>query len=351
MNCQLLTRSYCKLLGSLGHSIGSRPLLFLLLPPLLLGALIYPFIAEVRRYSQSEGQDDLEMLWPISSRSARDKAAMGRLFPDGPGDRSLLSPTQFVLLISSKDLGSIWRPEIVVEYNQLLTDLNSINLTENGVNYNYSRLCLVDISTGKCPVDLFLSIWEAQRNGRVRKLSYPILAFYDDNSRGDSPNSLVYIGPLLGGVITDRDGQIRYAKYVRVEWRLSTGGFHDLLLKQFSLKFTKFLAKFQSELINVNYWSAEGFKSDVAKIRSRTLRFSPLLVGVLVLFPISSAFMSSCVTSKPWLALSGVISALMGMTLAFSFLFICKVSMMDLILFIPFLILREYPLSVPPYFI
>ena len=65
----------------------------------------------------------------------------------------------------------------------------------------------------------------------------------------------------------------------------------------------------------------------------------PYLILVIAVFSVLSCMMSDPVASKPWLALSGVVSAGLGVVTAHGLLFALSIPLIQIAMITPFLVL------------
>lgn len=338
-------RPYRKLMAKLGLLIGYHPLPFLLVPLCISLSLVYPFIEGLRDYKKYAvtRAGAIELFTPTDSWSQDQKRRMERYFTDGGyfSDRTVISPTLFILLVSAKDSGTVLRNEIANEYSQLRTSLESLIFLYNNTVYDYKRLCATDTDGIKCQPDPFITIWNLHKNGILRTITYPFVNF-SEVSDVKLFSTEFYIGPLFGGVETDSANRILYSKYVRLILNLPRKTFSEELLNTFGKNFVDYVESYRSDVLELSYWAAIKYIDDMQLISRRVIKLLPFLVGILLLFALVSCCMRDCVLSQPWLAICGIISASLGIQCGYAILFLLRVQLIEIAMIVPFLVLCKF---------
>lgn len=331
-------------MAKLGMLIGRCPLPFLLLPSCISLCLVYPFLEGLRDYKKFAvtRAGAIELFTPVDSWAQNQKQKMESIFTDGGyfSDRTVISPTLFILLVSAKDGGTVLRDDVANEYSTLRTSLESMIFILNNTVYDYKRLCSVDLDNVKCQPDPFMTLWNLRKNGILRHITYPFVNFSDVTSSNVKLFSTeFYIGPLFGGVKTDSSDKIVDAKFVRLILNIPRNNYSDELLSAFGRTFVNYVESYRSDLIEINYWSSMKYIDDMQLISRRVIKLLPILIGLLLMFALASCCMRDSVLSQPWLAVCGIISASLGIQCGYAILFLLRVQLIEIAMIVPFLVL------------
>uniref|UniRef100_A0A915LAQ6 SSD domain-containing protein n=1 Tax=Romanomermis culicivorax TaxID=13658 RepID=A0A915LAQ6_ROMCU len=325
---------YRILMAKLGLLIANHPLIVIMMSIVISSLATYPLLLGFKDYKKFvwTRAASIDLFTPSDSWSKSQKSGMENFFPDGGyfADRTVVSPSLFIVLVSAKSSTNVLRPEIVVEYANLRRKLESIVFLYNNTVYDYRTLCggqNLDPFSAKCQQDSFILLYNLHKNlpQILPHLTYPYVRLLTSNSTSDFRTEF-YIGPLFGGVKVDisRQNEILSAKYARMIFNLpnkignKTKRESKELLEQFSLKFMQILDEYESKNVSIYYWSATKYVQDMRLISRRIVRCLPYLIILLLIFALISCWMRDPVLSQPYLALCGVVSACLGIECGFT---------------------------------
>jgi hypothetical protein len=136
----------------------------------------------------------------------------------------------------------------------------------DGDSHSYRSICLNVAFSTHCRPDAFLTLVELWNRTWIHNFTYPLLNITIGPLRR-SQN----IGPLLGGVELNEQGEIGYVRFVRLIFNMpptiSAG-----VLDKYEKAWTDSVNAFISPIIQVQSWSSRQYDRDMRQIGVRTMR-------------------------------------------------------------------------------
>uniref|UniRef100_A0A914WFU1 SSD domain-containing protein n=1 Tax=Plectus sambesii TaxID=2011161 RepID=A0A914WFU1_9BILA len=337
IGCRTLLDVACRdLAEKLGRIVARSPSCFILLPLCAVCAALFPFVnGFIGALGSRSGAGAIHLFTPEFSDCTLIRDRIQALFPDGGyfADRTLLAPNLLIAIVEAADSSNVLQPAIIAEYERLRRELEGIVVEEDGSSYNYLSLCENVAYSMHCRPDAFLTLTELWNRTWISKMTYPLI-----NITIGPLRRAQNIGPLFGGVELNDQGEVEYARFVRLIFNLPpTVGAN--VMDKYEKAWTDGVNAFSSPTIVARSWSSRQYDRDMRMIGVRTMRLVPLLLLVITLFSVGTSVMRDPVLSKPLLALSGVISAGLAIVTAHGLLFVVGVPLIQIALITPFLVL------------
>lgn len=142
----------------------------------------------------------------------------------------------------------------------------AIQVEVDGDSYSYGSICRNVAFSTHCRPDSFLTLVELWNRTWVSNFTYPLLNITIGPLRR-SQN----VGPLLGGVELNEQGEIGYVRFVRLIFNLPpTVG--ASVLDQYERAWTDSVNAFVSPMIQVQSWTSRQYDRDMRQIGVRTMR-------------------------------------------------------------------------------
>ncbi|XP_077994499.1 patched domain-containing protein 3-like [Glandiceps talaboti] len=236
-------------------------------------------------------------------------------------------------LVTAKDGGDILRKCMIEEILKFDGQVKRLVVRHWGQYHDYDTLC--GKWKGKCAASnavLKLMNYNSSYMDMLNEysLSYPVIAvgYFE-----------YFIGGSLGGVeYLNNTDIIKSAKAMSLLYSLRSDELDDVSGK-WEDKFVDMTLEYESDEIDISFIVSRSLDNDyVAIVISMLPRTIPPLVLVSV-FSLCACMMADWVTSKPILAIMGVISALLAVVSAFGLLLLCGVPFIHLVICMLFLIL------------
>nr|XP_046227513.1 patched domain-containing protein 3-like [Scatophagus argus] len=299
-----LAKPLSGLFEKLGSLVGSCPFPFFIIPLILTGALTGGFT-----FLNDREDNDFER--QFTPRKGPSKATRGFVRETFPYNDSMFSEDRLYntgnyasfIAVSTDSSNILAQPafEDIIRLNKKILDM----AVHNGT-LGFNELCAK--ANGKCVSNTILELFgsdEANQTG----ISFPV---YTDRSRS------VFLGSVLGGVITDANSSIMSAQAVRLFYYLdNTADASKLWLRGFKKLLSDAI---DSEHIDVSYYTS---KSKQDEIDSHTTDGFPLFLityACAITFAVISCLRLDNVRNKVWVAVFGVFSSGLAVLSSFGLL-------------------------------
>ncbi|XP_040922239.1 patched domain-containing protein 3-like [Toxotes jaculatrix] len=314
------------LFEKLGSLVGSCPFYFFIIPIFLSAALGGGFI-----FLKDREDNDLEQQFtPKKGPSKATRAFVREKFPYNDSmfsEDRLYEAGNFASLIAVSTNGSnvLANPafEDIIRLNNKI-----LNITVNNGTLGFNELCAK--ANGECVSNTILKIVSSNETDQT-SITYPVHTYR---------SSSVFLGPVLGGVITDVNGSVVSAQAVKLFYYLESQesmaeasklwlrGFKELLLDETDSKHT-----------DVTYCTS---KSRQEEIDSHTTDGFPLFLityACAITFSVISCLRLDNVRNKVWVAVFGVLSSGLAVLSSLGLLLYIGVPFVITVANSPFLIL------------
>ncbi|XP_008298329.1 patched domain-containing protein 3-like [Stegastes partitus] len=312
------------LFGKLGSTVGSYPFYFFVFPIFLSAALGGGFI-----FLNDRADNDLERQFtPRKGPSKVTRAFVRENFPYNDSmfseDRLYDKPDFASLIAVARDnlniLDGLAFEDIIRLNNRIL------NMTVDNGRLGFTDLCAK--VNGECVSNVILDILSSNET-ESHGLTYPTYTYR---------SSSVFLGSVLGGVVTDGSSSVRSAQAMKLFYFL---GNHDAEASKLWLKGFKALlsADMDHKLIDVSYYTS---KSKQEEIDSHTTDGIPLFLityACAITFSVISCLRMDNVRNKVWVAVFGVLSSGLAVLSSFGLLLYIGVPFVITVANSPFLIL------------
>ncbi|XP_074600748.1 patched domain-containing protein [Brevipalpus obovatus] len=332
MMCSWLDRNLSKIFAKVGHNVGLYPGYYVVIP-VLVGII---FATGLQRLHY---EDDPEYLFsPTDGRSKHERHTIDTLFPMNYTRNFNLGRITHKgrfgrLIVVANDESNVLTRQVFNEVMQLDGLVKNMTITWDDNEYRYADLCAM--SEGKCwendVLDFHTKIDDIE--GRKFFLKYPIWINQDIYK--------VYFFPAhLGGVVTDANGLVDYAKAINLMYFLDvTKKKGDERAAMWEDKFLIEVEKFQFKHINVARFVSTTLRTELESNTQSLVPFFSITVIIMLVFSVTTCMMSDWVRSKPWLGLLGCVSAGIGVLASFGICVYAGVDMIGINLAAPFLML------------
>uniref|UniRef100_A0A3P8SN10 SSD domain-containing protein n=1 Tax=Amphiprion percula TaxID=161767 RepID=A0A3P8SN10_AMPPE len=313
------------LFEKLGSTVGSYPFYFFIIPLFLSAALGVGFIN-----LEDVADNDLER--QFTPRKGPSKAVRAFVQENFPYNDSMFSEDRLydkphfasLIAVARDNLNILEGPafEDVLRLNDKI-----LNITVGNGQLAFSDLCA--IADGECVSNVILDILSSSEAG-PSSLTYPE---YTYGSRS------VFLGFVLGGVITDGRGSVRSARALKLLYIL---GDHENEVSKLWLRGFKSLMSKElnhNSLMLVSYYTS---KSKQEEIDSHTTDGFPLFLityACAITFSVLSCLRMDNVRNKVWVAVFGVLSSGLAVLSSFGLLLYIGVPFVITVANSPFLIL------------
>ncbi|XP_066298693.1 patched domain-containing protein 3-like [Branchiostoma lanceolatum] len=319
MIAKWIDAAFGRVFYNLGKTVARWPAPFILLPLLASALLGYFGLSTIVI-------NDTYTFVPDDGQALPDGKALVAAGFSPPGDAVA------ELIVQSKDGGDVlFRDDVVQEVLRLHQELTTANTTSGET---FSSLCFRDPATTDCVLSGVLRLMVTAGSGSALRtatnLSYP---YYNPN-RVDF-NLGTYLGNELGGVELSTDkSTILSSKALHLVYNVNV-----TTLGQWIDTFRRVCSGFESDKITVNYLTVRSTDDEMATLPSRISVYIGVAVGLLILFSVLSCLMLDWVLTKPWLAVIGVLSAVLAIVSSIGVVLLAGESFSSLNETIPFLLL------------
>ncbi|GMT19431.1 hypothetical protein PFISCL1PPCAC_10728, partial [Pristionchus fissidentatus] len=296
----------------LGKVIANRPAPFIILPLLLLSALIIPsfFLKDQSSISLDFGSftSDGNTFGRVSSilPSGRPLISFNDSTPNFDAQDRMSSIAYSAIMSPLDDRESILRKETTDSFLQLKRRLEGFDSNKNA----WTEICASDCEGASGLIDRLI-----KKSSEI-PMTYPEM-FISTSKEGNNLTKL-YLAHVIGGVDTDLDGAIAFARSLRMTFKLNGEKADNETMRRWRINFNHQVdtESAANDHLSVNKWSYTDFLySTTVTIRES---YSWLLVStaVLGLFCILSVFGPNAYQSKP----------LVGFIMALVLLSVCTAS-------------------------
>ncbi|XP_044032274.1 patched domain-containing protein 3-like [Siniperca chuatsi] len=321
-----LTKPLSGLFEKLGSLVGTCPFYFFVIPLILSAALGGGFTFLKDR----EDNDFERQFTPRKGPSKATRAFVRENFPYNESSFSedrLYNKGNFAsLIVVSNDNSNVLANPAFDDIIRLNNKILSITVYNGTLGFN--ELCAK--ANGECVSNTILEIVSSNETDQT-SIIFPV---YTHRSGS------VFLGSVLGGVITDANSSVMSAQAVKLFYYLdskeSTADASKLWLRGFKELLS---AELDSKHIDVSYYTS---KSKQEEIDSHTTDGFPLFLityACAITFSVISCLRLDNVRNKVWVAVFGVFSAGLAVTSSFGLLLYIGVPFVITVANSPFLIL------------
>ncbi|XP_078674225.1 patched domain-containing protein 3-like [Branchiostoma floridae x Branchiostoma belcheri] len=234
------------------------------------------------------------------------------------------------MIIQAKDGGdTLFGDGVVEEVLRLHRELTTASTASGDT---FTALCFRDPATTECVLSGILQLMITAGSGpalRAMNLTYP----YHNPNRVNNILGM-YLGRDLGGVEVSQDGiTILSSKALHLAYDVQAN------LSQWTVTFRQVCSEFESEKITVDYIILGWHHEETGTLPARVSPYVAAAMGLLILLSVASCMMVDWVLTKPWLAVTGVLSAALSIVSSMGVLPLAGVSFSSLNAAIPFLLL------------
>ncbi|XP_031601646.2 patched domain-containing protein 3 [Oreochromis aureus] len=302
-----LTKPLSRLFENLGSKVGSYPLYFFIVPVLLSAALSGGFI-----FLQERQDNGLERQFTPSKGSS--KATRAFVKENFPYNYSMFSEDRqydkgsFASLIAvarnSRNLLDTLVLEDIISLNNKILDIT----VDNG-RLGFNELCAR--ANGECVSNIILEILSCSLTNQT-SITYPV------HIHKATP---LFLGAVLGGVITDDSGSVRNTEAVKLFYYLddqeSTAEASKLWLREFK----KLLSdNTDSKHIYVSYYTSKSKQDEIDSHATDGFPLFLIAYACAVTVSVISCLRLDNVRNKMWVAVFGILSAVLAVLSGFGLL-------------------------------
>ncbi|XP_078656966.1 patched domain-containing protein 3-like [Branchiostoma floridae x Branchiostoma belcheri] len=308
-----------------GRGVALFPAPFILLPLVATGLLGYFGLSKLVI------SDDLEYLFtPENNQAIRDREAL-RQVEFNPTDNVAWGSTARVIIQAADGGDVLFRDDVFAEVLRFHNVLRTSN-TSSGDTFDDLCIRSGTGNSSRCFVSNVLQLMLDTGSGTNLKnigLTYP---YY--NPSGLNYSLGLYLGSELGGVKLAPDGRtvlsskaVQFVYYLNAEWDAWTD------------TFLKVCPEFESDKIAVNYNTFRSLNDELLALPTMVIPYLAAAIALLILFSVVSCMMSDWVLTKPWLALTGVLSAVLAIVSSVGLVLLTGETFSTLVAVVPFLLI------------
>lgn len=230
------------------------------------------------------------------------------------------------------------RTKIWKEIGELDDLLHSIQISDDNKSYNYSHVCAQPRDDGQCFENQFLDLGEVMdqvENGSLR-MSYPVMI------NPDTFNSHVLVSFLSGLQLSNDNLTLVSAEALGMVYFLNVETPEDMKLADLweeAASHALLRAASQWNDIKVYHLSYYSIVSEQEKNTWQVLPYFTITLTLMCLFAILTAMSRDWVKAKPYVAMFGILAALLGSLAGFGFLCYIGVPLIGINLSVPFIML------------
>ncbi|VIO90854.1 Uncharacterized protein BM_BM4054 [Brugia malayi] len=208
------------------------------------------------------------------------------------------SPAEFAIIMRSKGYSSIISENSINTFGKLSNSVKSIVVTYERINLTWPEMCH-DACTGKD--DPIQQILESDPK---TTLTYPETIISLKNTGN---LTRLFVGLTIGGVETDTDGVVTYARSLRTNFKLKEN-FRSEILNEFSKQFIRKMNEKREEIkktldADINWWSYHQFVNEVIAGLETMHYLLIASAALLMLTCLIASFGANGYQSKPVLGL------------------------------------------------
>lgn len=332
MQLDFIQKLFSKSFRLLGRSIARYPGYFIIVPFLIAGI----FATGLQRLKLIK---DLDSLYTATdSPSMKNRELMEQLFPnDATSNFDIGRLTQMgrqtMVIITPKDNGSVLRSRVFYQAQLLDKLIKNITIEVDGSYYKYKDICAKN--NGKCFQNEYLKLEKRipdLENG-TDFLPYPL--FLDDFTY-----EYVFYAVNLGGVTTDKEGNIINAKALRLLYYADDSNHHkNEIALLWEEKAIEFLQTLHMDFIDLSYFASSSLENEIHRITVELLPLYAIAVIIMLCFSILTTVSSDWIESKPWCSVLASFSSGVAVGASFGFLGYCGLEYIDINIAVPFLML------------
>ncbi|CAH1243039.1 PTCHD3 [Branchiostoma lanceolatum] len=304
-----------------GRAVAFLPAPFILLPLVASGLLGYFGISKLAI------SDDLEYLFTPENNQAildRDALEAVEFFPT---DNVAWGSTARVIIQAADGGDILFRDDVFAE----VLRFHNVLRTSNTTSRSFDDRC-IRAGDGSCVVSNVLQLMIDTGSGtNLTKIN---LTFPYYNPSGLNYSLGLYLGNELGGLKLGTDGRtvlssraLQFVYILTDSWDSWTDTFLQVC------------SEFESENITVNYNTYRSLNDELLDLPTRVIPYLAAAVGLLILFSVFSCMMLDWVLTKPWLALMGVLSAVLAIVSSFGLVLLTGEQFSTLVAVVPFLLI------------
>ncbi|XP_045389430.1 patched domain-containing protein 3-like [Lemur catta] len=325
--------------GRLGWAVGEHPWLFLLVPVLLTVALGSGLL-----YLPGNEKEDFEELYtPIRGPAKAERRFVQAHFTTNDSyhfsaaRRSAEASFASILVVGTAN--SLLEEDTFTEVGRLDDAVQSLSVGQvNGTQIPYTQVCAKykDLCV---PPNLLLYTWQKNRRLDLRNVTFPI--FHHEGHP-------IYLTGFFGGnTLGKRMGRNRLllgTKALRLLYYLKTERLQDKLqskqwLTHFLNQFNNTKNRLNLKKIKVVHFTSLSRQLELAATSKTVIPLFHSAYILIILFSITSCYRLDCVRNKMWVAVFGVISAILAVVSGFGLLLHIGVPFVITVANSPFLIL------------
>ncbi|XP_061569295.1 patched domain-containing protein 3 [Cololabis saira] len=321
-----LSKPLSNLFGKLGAAVGSHPYYFFVIPILLTAALGGGF-----SFVREREDNDLERQY--TPKKGPSKVTRSFIKDNFPFDYSMFSEERMyemgnfasIIAVATSNDGVLESPafEDVVALNNKILDI-----TVDEGRLGFDDLCAK--AHGECLSNIVLDVVDSSRTNGTN-FTYPEYTYR---------SSSVFLGPALGGVVTDGNSTVRSAQAVKLLYYLNDQKNTTEKSEMWLRSFKNILSgEMDNKQIDVSYYTS---KSKQDEIDGHTTDGFPLFLityACAITFSVISCLRMDNVRNKMLVAVFGVVTASLAVVSSFGLLLYIGVPFVITVANSPFLIL------------
>ncbi|XP_042255759.1 patched domain-containing protein 3-like [Thunnus maccoyii] len=322
-----LAKPLSGLFEKLGSLVGSYPFYFFVIPLIVSAALGGGFT-----FLKDREDNDLER--QFTPRKGPSKATRAFVKENFPYNDSMFSEDRLyekgsfasLIAVSTNSSSILANPafEDIIRLNNEI-----LNITVGNRRLGFKELCVK--ANGECVSNVILEIIRANETDQRTSITFPVHTYR---------SSSVFLGSVLGGVITDANSSVVTAQAIKLFYYLENKGTTAEASKLWLRAFKELLsAEMNSKHIDVSYYTS---KSKQEEIDSHTTDGFPLFLityACAITFSVISCLRLDNVRNKLWVAVFGVLSSGLAILSSFGLLLYIGVPFVITVANSPFLIL------------
>ncbi|XP_006139836.1 patched domain-containing protein 3 [Tupaia chinensis] len=321
----------------LGWVVGSYPWVFLLVPMVLTAVLGTGFI-----FLPHEEEDLEEQYTPIASPAKAERRFVQEHFlandsySFSASRRSSEYNFASILVISRFD--TVLEQDIFREISKLDRAVQTLYAVHNGTKIVFSQVC-AKYMTACVPPNPLLRAWQLDKTLYLRNLTFPIYSH-----KGQLVHLVGSLGGTSLGEMVGMGKLILQAKAMRLVYFLKSEQQVDKeQSKQWLIQFldhiNRLMASLALEKIKVVYFTSLSRQLEFEATSMTVIPLFHWAYILIILFAVLSCYRCNCAQNKIWVAIFGVISAMLAVVSSFGLMLYIGVPFVIIVANSPFLIL------------
>ncbi|CAG0922467.1 unnamed protein product, partial [Notodromas monacha] len=297
-----------KWFGIFGKFVGNNPGYFVIIPPLVC-CIFLPALRDLKE------ETDIELLFsPIGGRGQTERRLIQErfilenpMFFFDPSRRTWGTRVGTIIVTPKPGVDTLLTKKTWEELRQADAYIReNVTITHDGAELKYQQLCARFFL-----VCLENAILDLADDVETNDLTFP--AYIQPGT-----NKTIFLLGSFGSAKLDENGFVKDVPAIKLAYFLSIITPEDeMKAKMWEQEFMRKMATLRLETMDVTYFAYQTMVDEMQKNTNSVVPFMGVAAIIILGFCAGTSMMGDCVRSKPFLALQGVLSAMMATGAAF----------------------------------